>query len=573
MKKMKRHILFLAALALAVCGCDESRLDIDQKGVVAYETFYDGSDESCQSAVTAMYDQAIVSTGNYRIYVPHNYIFSLPGDDMYAGGGSYGDCDYAGQLSDFRIDITNEVVTNFYKEAYQIIYTANLVIDNFSDGTTTAVRELVAEARAMRAAYHLMLGIAFGTPPIVDHVLGASEKPSNSASQSELLEWCATELEAAAADLDERSGTDDKALAYRWSKGAALAFAGKARLFKGDYSGAKDDLGQVIRSGKYALVSGDQLHSLWEVDGDGCSEKMFEYNLDFNSSISIWGSGTVTAQIVHTTWMAAHSGNWRWDHMAGIPTTMFTQGWGFSNPTKKYGDALIANDGMDSYRRKAFIRTYEEVLGVGDDPETNLPYATDAACPTVADKLADPDRGSNTTAGLFCIEGYFNWKTISLEKDIRQGMWNDRNYCLMRYAEVLLMYAEACAQLGETGGDGLEALNAIQERAGANHVSTALSLSEVKNEKFLEMFNEGCRWADLVRWGDAASVLADKGDSHPYLRDKMFTEGQTTHEGYVVYQSNNSAIEHGFKAGKHELMPFPYAATSVNENLVQNPGY
>ncbi len=567
---MKKYIIPILVIALTAVSCSQKRLDIEQKGVVSYEAFYDGSDESCQSAVTSMYDQAIRTTGNYRIYVPMNYLFSLPGDDVYAGGGQYGDCDYAGQISDFRTDVTNEVCSNFYGESYQIIYTANLVIDNF-EPSTPAKKDLIAQARAMRAAYHLYLAIAFGTPPLVDHVLSATDKPGNSDHQ-ELLKWCAEELEAAAADLTERASTEDKALTYRWSKGAAYAFAGKARLFMGDFNGAKSDLEKVINSGKYALVPGNKLHSLWEVDGDGSAEKIFEYNIDFNSSIPVWGSG-VTAQIVHTTWMAAHSGNWRWDHTAGIPSDMYNQGWGFSGVTKKYAEALINNDGMDSDRRKAFIKTYDEALGISGNPETDLAYPTDAACPTLEDKKKDPARGSSTAAGMFCVEGYLTWKTISLAKDIRQGMWNDRNFHLMRYAEVLLMYAEACAQLGETSGAGLAALNAIQTRAGAKHVSTTLNMTEVKNEKFLEMFNEGCRWADLVRWGDAAKELASMGEEHPMQRDRMFTDGAATHEGYVVYEKNNSKLEHGFKTGKHELMPFPYSATSVNENLKQNPGY
>jgi len=567
---MKKYIIPIVALAFFACGCSQERLDIDQKGVVSYEAFYDDSDENCQSAITAMYDQAIRTTGNWRIYVPLNYVFSLPGDDMYAGGGSYGDCDYAGQLSDFRTEITNDAVSTLYSESYQIIYTANLVMDNFTPSTSVK-KELIAQARAMRAAYHLYLAIAFGTPPLVDHVLAATDKPGNS-DHNELLEWCATELETAAADLDERSSTTDKAHAYQWSKGAAYAFAGKARLFKGDYNGAKTDLQKVIDSKKYALVPSEKLHTLWEVDGDGCEEKIFEYNQDYNSSIAIWGSG-VTAQIVHTTWMAAHSGNWRWDHMAGIPTSMYTQGWGFSNPTKKYAEALIDNDGMDSYRRKAFIKTYDEAIGISGNAETDLAYDSDASCPTLDAKKADKNRGSSTTAGMFCVEGYFNWKTISLAKDIIQGTWNDRNFNLMRYAEVLLMYAEACAQLGETSGAGLTALNQIQTRAGSKHISSTLNMTEVKNEKFLEMFNEGCRWADLVRWGDASKELASMGEEHPYQLDKMFTDGSATHEGYVKYQKNNAMLEHGYKEGKHNLMPFPYSATSVNENLVQNPGY
>ena len=84
---MKKYIIPILAIALTAVSCSQNRLDIEQKGVVSYEAFYDGSDESCQSAVTSMYDQAIRTTGNYRIYVPMNYLFSLPGDDVYAGGG------------------------------------------------------------------------------------------------------------------------------------------------------------------------------------------------------------------------------------------------------------------------------------------------------------------------------------------------------------------------------------------------------------------------------------------------------------------------------------------------------
>lgn len=594
---MKKFIIPLIGIALLASACSQERLDIEQKGVVSTESFYNGSDESCQSAVTAMYDKAISTTGNWRIYVPLNYLFSCPGDDMYSGGGSYGDCDYAAELSEFRVQVNNDVLTNFYGESYQIIYTANLVTDNFPEPKNAYQKDLVAQARAMRAIYHMYLALAVGTPPIVDHVLAGGDKPENSESQAAVLKWAAEELESAANDLTERASTADKALTYRISKGAALAFAGRCRLYMKDYSGAKTDLEKVINSGKYDLLPSERFHELWEVEGDGSAEKIFEYNIDENTAIATWGSG-ITAQIVHSTWMAASSVNWRFDHMAGTPSIMFTTGWGFSNPTGKYGDALIDNDGIDSYRRKAFIRTYAEVLGLAGS-ELNIPGEEgcedcnlhyDDEPTTYAGKLADPNRGSNTAAGMFDIEGgkhsagYFNWKTIALQKDMRQGLWDDRNYHLMRYAEVLLMYAECCVQTNSDLAKGLEALNKIQKRAGSNHISSSLTLQEVKNEKFLELFNEGCRWNDLVRWGDAEKEYANMrteggktlgtGDYQPYLRDRMFTDGAATHQGYtyIDYDKGNT-VKHGYQTGRNELFPFPFSATSVNTNLVQNPGY
>ena len=91
----------------------------------------------------------------------------------------------------------------------------------------------------------------------------------------------------------------------------------------------------------------------------------------------------------------------------------------------------------------------------------------------------------------------------------------------------------------------------------------------------MEMWLEGCRFQDLVRWGDVQE-LADNGKSYPNWKDKIM-ESSDTHEGYIDRSDADWCIKQyptlGFKVGQHELFPFPFSETSVNENIVQNPGW
>lgn len=127
----------------------------------------------------------------------------------------------------------------------------------------------------------------------------------------------------------------------------------------------------------------------------------------------------------------------------------------------------------------------------------------------------------------------------------------------MRYAEVLLLAAEANVMAGK---DGAKYINEVRTRAHLSPLAT-VTLDDVKKEKRLELCLEGCRFIDLVRWGDAASVLANQGK-----KITMFTTSETT----ATVQENTGA---GFVAGKHELLPFPEKEMILNANMRQNNGW
>ena len=138
------------------------------------------------------------------------------------------------------------------------------------------------------------------------------------------------------------------------------------------------------------------------------------------------------------------------------------------------------------------------------------------------------------------------------------------------------MYAECCAQTGTDLAKGLEVLNSIQQRAGSKTISSELTLAAVKKEKMLEMWLEGCRFQDLIRWGDT-NELADNGKYYPSFTDEKALGISDKHIG-ILDESDANWCEQlykevGFKKGKHELFPFPFAELAVNPNIKQNPGY
>ncbi len=136
----------------------------------------------------------------------------------------------------------------------------------------------------------------------------------------------------------------------------------------------------------------------------------------------------------------------------------------------------------------------------------------------------------------------------------------------MRYPEVLLMYAEAQFLVnGDADGSGLQALNQVRQRAQIPLLGS-MTYQDIKDERRAELWQEGERYFDLVRWGDAADRLKDKGKTWYTLygyKDDGVTWDIRTREG-----SGN-----GWDS-KYNLLPFPYAQLSANPSLGDNnPGW
>ncbi len=563
---MKKIFIALTVVcsALLLTGC-EKMLDIQKKGVISQEDFYK-TDEDAESALVNAYYQAARWLSNTMgteagwNECPLLNPFEYASDDMFAAGENKADGVEGNQINAFWYNDANSVITGSYHCYYIILNAANLVIDHF-DGEladTPVKKRCVAEAKVLRAYVHMILASGWYNPPIADHVFSGSELPTNAKDQNEILDFIIADCDAALPDLTEKTSKGDKDGAVKVTKGFANAIKGKAMLFKGDYAGAKIALKAVIDSGKYDLVPSDKMNTLYHYSGRGNEESIFEFNLKYDATVD--GYYQRAQPNFKMLW------GWRSSRVRlpdGAGSELPPEGpWGWCNPSKKFVDTILENDGYDSARRKAWIKSYDEVL-------YEMPYTTDKEGMTLADKKKDDYRGIYDPAGLYGHPGYFMWKRLYRAEDRTPTAEIQWNLVTMRYAEVLLMYAEACAQTGDNAG--LAALNKVQERAQAKHRSTSLTLAEVQKEKYIECWLEGSRFPDLVRWGIAEQELKDNGTYLPNFCDAFFSKGEPEHRGYIDDSDAGwckvSHPEMGFKKEKHSYFPIPFDDKKVNPNV------
>ena len=597
MKKTLYSILAVAMGAMSLSSC-EDQLDIEQKGVTSIENFYK-TDADAEAALAAAYEGFMCNVcgrqpdmGGPGIYTPFKIIMNMCGDDVLYASGNYGDHEFSGMLNEFRYDTEAEVPKFFYSGLYLSIYTCNLVTDYFKDADTPVKKRCVAEARVLRAYDYFLLANLWGTPPFVDHVLAGDalpyncdKDPDNPMTHDELILWVAKECEEAAADLSERASTSDVDGAVRVTKGFAWALAGKAYLFAEKYDQAKTALKKVIDSGKYALVPGERYMDNFHIEGDGNEEKVFEINFEYNAGKDGW-----SGMIQRSSWMEANAWNWRAGNFVKNPANVYcggVDGWGGLGVPQWFGDEFLANDGH-SYRFDATLKHIDDaVYGMEyQDPTLNAMTREEKM---VSDKVGISD----PTQGLYGNSFWLAFKQIMRGPDTGGKAYGDNirlnNYIIMRYAEVLLNYAEACIQTGDAA-TAKTYINMIQERAGSNTISASVDMNVLKKEKSYELWLEGCRWFDILRWNDAEGIARLKavGSDVPHLFDKMFrqpksddrkvtwengTEANSRFYTVSSSEAKDKGFKVGFQQGKHELFPFPQTVIDKNPNLVQNPGW
>lgn len=224
-------------------------------------------------------------------------------------------------------------------------------------------------------------------------------------------------------------------------------------------------------------------------------------------------------------------------NMSGTAANEIAQGtYGFLNPRKSLYDAFVQAEGPDGYRLKH----------------------------TMLNESQMAEYGAKVSPGMavYGCEGYFMFKNRPLKSDCImdasyfQGFqYTDRR--IMRYAEVLLLAAEANLQAGQPG-KALDDINQIRNRAKETPLPS-VTLDDIKTEKRLELCLESVRYQDLVRWGDAEAALGTQGKQIPNFSSKG-----------VSWDYTNSS--YGFQ-NKHKLLPIPLKEIELNPNIKQNDGW
>ena len=487
----------LAVVLLA--GCDDQ---LDQTPVIGFTeaTFYQTA-EHAEQALVAAYDplQWNFTTFNFHFRWFYGDICS---DDAIKGGSGVNDQPQLGLLEDFVATPSNTHVNASFEHKYSGIFRANIVLEKVPEINMDEDQKarILAEASFLRAFYYFELVTLFGGVPMVDHVLTPDEYKIPRASAEEIWGLIESDLIAAIPDLPFKSELGAANLG-RATKGAARSLLGKAYIYQEKWTDAVSVLAEVVNSGEYTLDP--DYANVFNEAGEHGSGSVFEIN---RTPLGGGNWGNVNGSL------------------EGNMTNVFQRargqfgGWGFNIPTQDLVDEYETDD----------PRLGQSIFMVGD---------------------VMGDRGVFTKDATGQDHDYYSRKYFmtQAEQDLAvgdpliNGISNDR---VIRYADVLLLYAEA---LAESGNEALarQQVNAVRARAraGAPFIlpdvasSGAQLIDDIRHERRVELALEGHRFFDLVRWGLGPTELD------------------------------------GFQAGKHELFPIPLKQIQLNPNLDQNPGY
>ena len=542
---MKKIIYKISALLLVITiiSCNEDLLDIPQKSVLESDSYYEnaGPDEA-EALIAAIYNQYYSQLEG----VSSQIFLNCLSDDHFAGGNSFADAALQFQEADnLIINSTQGNLNTEYVNIYKLIYWSNNILEKIPESSNERIKRVKAEAKFMRALCMFEAVRWWGYPPFVDHVPTAEEYYPPKGDPAQIIPWCLEEMQGAADALPALSGIgQQRAFGARVSKHTALAYKGKIALWYGTRYDDADILAQaiqplktVVTSGLYGLV--DDMFILDRPAADFSKEYIWEHNSADANGYSSYQAG------IDQIWT-----NWRPENMT-LPDALYNIGWGWCPPTGDFGDFLKEHEGgIEKPRFKSTLRTYDQAF--------ELSYENASSPP-------------GTVAPISANQGYFRWRGLLFVDDIYTDIGgffrrSKANKHFMRYPEVLLMYAEAQFLVnGDADGSGLQALNQVRERAQIP-LLTSMTYLDIKNERRAELWQEGERYFDLVRWGDAAERLKDKGKT-------WYTLYGYEEDGETLDIRTRAGSGNGWDP-KYKLLPFPYQQLSANPNLGENnPGW
>ena len=455
-----------------------------------------------------------------------------------------------------------------------------------------SVKVYVAEARFFRAYNYWSLYRLYGGVPIVTKVLDIDSPelfdPRNSAD--EVVDYILNDLRDAVADLPEEDQVP-AASKGRITKGAANGLRARVALFEGTWRKYRSDAdatkyldialessNAVINSGKYTLFSqygADESYRLLFIDeGDNASECILD-----RIHASRIGS-------------ALHYMPPRFQQYGMLAT-------------KTLADMYLCTDGLPVEKSPLFqgyeTRTSEFENRDGRMSQTimipgTIYYAHYVPAPVPTWPFY-PQR-NNTT-------GYIQYKYLPQNQEMLMfgdgsGVGHGYDRHIIRYAEILLIFAEATFEKNGSISDGDldRTINLLRERVGmptklSNAFVTANGLDmkeEIRRERTVELAFEGLRWDDLRRWKTAEielkkpikgikvlgtewiePILVSGENANPYGGE--YFQNRTDENGFIISESSSATIRGSFNPEKHYLYPLPAKELQKNTNLKQNPNW
>ncbi len=478
--------------ATLMSGC-EKFLDINPQYTQDAENFFE-SPEDYERALIGAYDLLQSSFLNV-------WIGEIASDNSIAGGESVTDTEGLHEIDNMSHDAVNQELRNIFRWNYAGITRANYILENKDNIDFEGKDAILAQARFLRAYYYFQLVKYFGDVPlVVDRRLGSAkvrEIPRTPAA--DVYAQIEIDLRSAADVLDWASMEKG-----RITKGAALSLLGKVLLYQENFTDASTVLDRVIQEGPYQLF--DSFPSLFFVENENSSESVF--------SVEYTGAEGGSYECLICLEGNAAPG---FHGIRQYNGPVYGDGNSYNMPTQDLYDAFEEGD----IRREATLLDIDAFIAGLPNP-SGITYAKGA--------------GGHT--------GYYNNKYIKRQGEIGlpdNDLTSPVNYRVIRYADVLLMAAEAFNRRSNPDdGKALTYLNDVRDRVDMVPLSASGSeLTElIWKERRLELSGEGHRFFDLVRTRKAVEEIE------------------------------------GFQEEKHELFPIPQIEIDLaGGNWKQNNNY
>lgn len=492
---MKNHtyivVAVVAIFSMLTVSCSDEFVNRDPAYSIDSENYFN-SKTDYENALIATYDPLQSSYVNVMLG-------EIASDNTLSGGESQNDVIGFQQIDDMIHTPVNSNLRDIWNWMFAGVNRANYILE-FKDKTNFEGKtQIIAEARFLRAYYHFELVKWFGAIPLKGDArfkIG-DEKSIPRSPVADVYASIEADLIYASENLNPTASQQGRA-----TKGAALALLGKAYLYQNKFTNAASALESLIGMQKYTLVS--DYNSIFEAEGENGPESVFEIQYT-----DIEGAGFGCLQCSEGNVAVGFNGP------RNYTGTLFTSGFSFNVPTAKVVNAFEVGD-----KRKDVA-----ILDIEDWAlKTGATYG----------------EGYKHT-------GYFNRKYIPRKRSSSAAgdlnLTNPNNYRSIRYADVLLMAAEALNRGNISDDRARQYLNQVRQRAfgDSNHNITAsgAALTDfIWAERRVELVGEGHRFFDLVRTGKAAQEIP------------------------------------GFTANKNEVFPIPIEEIQfANGNWEQNPNY
>ncbi|HCY42682.1 MAG TPA: RagB/SusD family nutrient uptake outer membrane protein [Prolixibacteraceae bacterium] len=492
----------------------------------------------------------------YSQMTSNDYFFSTEAlsDNMYEGRGSSSEK----AISSGQADASNGRFANEWKNCYEGIKTCHTFLENV-DRIPVMDEQLKnrmkAEARFIRAFLFFRLTTWYGDVPLFDKDLTLSESKAIARTpQAEVLTFVRNELDAILEFLPtkEEYSDDDKG---RITSGAVIAFKARTYLYSNDWANVVTNCEKLINStefGTYSLFS--SYEGIFLPENEYNSEVILD--LAYVPSLRTWGNFYDYAPLsvgarVNSLSPTQELVN---DYITLNGKTITAAGSGYSetDPYKNRDPRLSATVVYHNYSWKKA------------DGSTQTIYIKPGTAPNESAAVDEyKGQGTNSTSTGYYMRKYYDPTALA-------SMTSGLNLILIRYADVLLMYAEAKNELDQMDeAIWNKTIKALRARAGFTDpealVFTAGATKQqlqdiIRRERRCELASEGLRIHDLRRWKTAEVLL------NTYPHGAQYGDAATDN-GYIRLDKRN------FNKDRDYLWAVPQSEKDINPNLGQNAGY